>query len=96
MVLNHLKLSIYRRKEELFVSKNGREKWSKKLNLEPKGMHARSVTYHLSKSHVPYLYLLAQATLMQIFDKAKCMRSHVIDEDPFDDHVSIVLNLEIK
>jgi len=25
--------------------------------------------------------LLAQATLVQTFDKAKCMRSHVVDED---------------
>jgi len=33
---------------------------------------------------------------MQRFDKTKCMRSHVVDEDRFNDHVSIVLNLKIK
>jgi len=40
--------------------------------------------------------MLAQASLVQRFDKAKCMKISClmkIDEDPLEDHVSIVLNL---
>jgi len=40
-------------KREQGVSKNGRKKWSRKLNFELKGMHATCVTCHLSKLHSP-------------------------------------------
>jgi len=43
MNLQDLDCSIYKRKAEQGVSKNRREKWSRRMYLEPKKLHARSV-----------------------------------------------------